>query len=654
MKKKLLIGGGITALVAVIVVIAVFAQGENYFKGFFDPDFDFPTADELIGNYPDIALSDGPDFYVASDLANKTCDNDSNPIGSKLCPFVTIEDALTRMINSGNNGSTIYVAAGSYDGGANLIEHDAILKGGYNYNFSVQGGNSYIRRPMRFKSVNGQISGFVFDVQDGVTSAIKVINSSDITDRMEIFDNEFTNGFCSDDMVSINGENVVFRNNYFRYAKSRESLVKVLNNATVESNNFYKSIAGNGNEEGIISSNNGYVFNNLITNVLSGTSTIIYSKGNGSLIANNTIADNDGLIDFALNVNDFGRAINNLIINNGGEAIVSGEFSVIENNGVFETDINLNYLAGKNFTCYPNYQGTRTNDMTHYKLGDGSSCENKGQSLAEVTEDAFGTPRPQGSKYDVGFYEVPVSLINIVDDPLVVIPFDPAEPIEPVCGNGAVESGEECDDGNTVDGDGCDSDCQVEADPDPDPDPVPPAEEEVECGEWSDISSGDQEYDIWMYLCEKEIVKGNSDGTLRPESKLNRAELLALAFRASDHENVYNVNNSASDCFPDVADEWFAKYICTAKNKGFIEGYKDGKAKPERDVILAEGLKMFLGALDEPFDVSDSDCWYCDMVEEAGDDNYLPYSFSDPTQVGPIELTRRKAFNMLYRIMIYR
>ena len=32
----------------------------------------------------------------------------------------------------------------------------------------------------------------------------------------------------------------------------------------------------------------------------------------------------------------------------------------------------------------------------------------------------------------------------------------------PVCGNGIIESGEQCDDGNLVDGDGCSSTCQIE------------------------------------------------------------------------------------------------------------------------------------------------------------------------------------------------
>ena len=42
----------------------------------------------------------------------------------------------------------------------------------------------------------------------------------------------------------------------------------------------------------------------------------------------------------------------------------------------------------------------------------------------------------------------------------------PRNPVHdcPLCGNDAVEDGEECDDGNTDDGDGCDADCQREGD----------------------------------------------------------------------------------------------------------------------------------------------------------------------------------------------
>jgi cysteine-rich repeat protein len=42
--------------------------------------------------------------------------------------------------------------------------------------------------------------------------------------------------------------------------------------------------------------------------------------------------------------------------------------------------------------------------------------------------------------------------------PVVVLPEEPL----PVCGNGELEEGEECDDGNNIDGDGCSATCELE------------------------------------------------------------------------------------------------------------------------------------------------------------------------------------------------
>ena len=49
-------------------------------------------------------------------------------------------------------------------------------------------------------------------------------------------------------------------------------------------------------------------------------------------------------------------------------------------------------------------------------------------------------------------------------------PPPPPPPAPPVCGNGQVEDGEECDDGNVVDGDGCSATCTDESPPPPDGD----------------------------------------------------------------------------------------------------------------------------------------------------------------------------------------
>ena len=72
-----------------------------------------------------------------------------------------------------------------------------------------------------------------------------------------------------------------------------------------------------------------------------------------------------------------------------------------------------------------------------------------------------------------------VPLINAVislnsggDEELIINPHEqiegffsgiPTPTITPVCGNGVIETGETCDDGNTVSGDGCSSTCQTES-----------------------------------------------------------------------------------------------------------------------------------------------------------------------------------------------
>jgi TonB family protein len=43
----------------------------------------------------------------------------------------------------------------------------------------------------------------------------------------------------------------------------------------------------------------------------------------------------------------------------------------------------------------------------------------------------------------------------------------PGPAAEPVCGNGSVEVGEQCDDGNTTSGDGCSATCKIEVRPPP-------------------------------------------------------------------------------------------------------------------------------------------------------------------------------------------
>jgi MYXO-CTERM domain-containing protein len=62
-------------------------------------------------------------------------------------------------------------------------------------------------------------------------------------------------------------------------------------------------------------------------------------------------------------------------------------------------------------------------------------------------------------------------------DDVCIVDYLGAVPGTPACGNGSLEAGEQCDDGNTLPGDGCGSFCMVEAEPEVEPPPAPPSDD---------------------------------------------------------------------------------------------------------------------------------------------------------------------------------
>ncbi len=90
-----------------------------------------------------------------------------------------------------------------------------------------------------------------------------------------------------------------------------------------------------------------------------------------------------------------------------------------------------------------------------------------------------------------------------------------------------------------------------------------------------------------------DIMRGYPDGSFGPEVTLNRAELMKLLVESSvgaEEAEGYG------DCFPDVAAEWYAAYVCYAAKQEWVSGYPDGTFQPGRSVNTAEALKMIVGS----------------------------------------------------------
>lgn len=111
---------------------------------------------------------------------------------------------------------------------------------------------------------------------------------------------------------------------------------------------------------------------------------------------------------------------------------------------------------------------------------------------------------------------------------------------------------------------------------------------------FSDVYEEDDFFVAVEYLARTGVLHGNPDGNFLPWDQINRAEVskLVVTMQGIDPDPlVYN------RCFPDVTNEWFAKYVCYAKEQGWIHGYPDGYFRPADLVNEAEMFKMVLEPL---------------------------------------------------------
>ena len=141
---------------------------------------------------------------------------------------------------------------------------------------------------------------------------------------------------------------------------------------------------------------------------------------------------------------------------------------------------------------------------------------------------------------------------------------------------------------------------------------------------YKDVAPDNAFFDAIKYISEKKIVSGYADGTYGPQSNLNRAEFVKILMLSKYQE--YDIYDCDVDIFgfSDVAtDDWFAPYVCMAKNEGIIDGYEDGTFKPENTINYAEASKIVVETLIEDFETSataEGDDWYepyIDILEEA-------------------------------------
>jgi len=140
---------------------------------------------------------------------------------------------------------------------------------------------------------------------------------------------------------------------------------------------------------------------------------MIFSHGNNQKAYNNIITGQGGPCGTGIQL-DYGanapKVYNNTIYGNNGSGVSIGSASslaVVKNNIVFSNgstliDLGSGTVQSNNFTSDPGFVNPASAD---FHLQSSSQAINRGAVLTEVSDDFDGTPRPQGTTWDIGAYE---------------------------------------------------------------------------------------------------------------------------------------------------------------------------------------------------------------------------------------------------------
>lgn len=154
------------------------------------------------------------------------------------------------------------------------------------------------------------------------------------------------------------------------------------------------------------------------------------------------------------------------------------------------------------------------------------------------------------------------------------------------------------------------------------------------------------------FLEDQGIVQGYADGSFGYDKLINRAEMLKILIEARvmkmEDDNIGSF--SKESCFEDIkAGEWYTKYVCFAKNQGFISGYSDNTFRPNDKINFVEGVKM-LTTINGVAHFNESEFpdspWFFVYVDAAAAANTIPLSINSFEQ----KLTRAEMADMVARL----
>lgn len=99
----------------------------------------------------------------------------------------------------------------------------------------------------------------------------------------------------------------------------------------------------------------------------------------------------------------------------------------------------------------------------------------------------------------------------------------------------------------------------------------------------------------WQAAVQAGLVKGYADGTIRPDQKISRAEMITILVRGLDlpTENGYKLNYADTKQIP----EWAVPYVKTASANGLVKGDAQNRFAPYKNASRAEVATVLFNSI---------------------------------------------------------
>lgn len=159
-----------------------------------------------------------------------------------------------------------------------------------------------------------------------------------------------------------------------------------------------------------------------------------------------------------------------------------------------------------------------------------------------------------------------------------------------------------------------------------------------------DVYSSDAHVAAITWMAGQSIVKGYTDGSFRPDRKVNRAEAIKMIVVAKGLQDETKTCTTAS--FNDTTDsDWFTPYVCVAVKQGWVDASTDETGFRPSEWINAGEVSVLLARV-YALETGPSDPWYASAVDALGAKHAIPTDI----QAAGESVTRAELAEMLWRL----